>query len=861
MSKEKRAKGGSGAIVSALIIVVSYCLLAVIIGLATLPSRYDIRVGQVSPVTITATKDVEDTVTTNQRREAAAKAVEPSYVQDSTVAPEVLSSVATAFNTFVTLGAVDEDSEPDEITEEMRQEAADLIDPVVLSEARLNSVLASTQETLRKLADQAIARVRDHLNLNIAEGQESDTLYGIQRELVTAGWDNTMAGTAVEIIRPYLRANMLIDEDTTELNRQKARDEVEAVMYIKGQNIVRAGEIVTRAQIEMLNSLGLLKEQGIDYTLLGGAFLLVALLMTTLLVYLWTFEKELLRSPRHITLLMTILVITVLVCWAVMQFNVYLMPAVMGIMLTVYLMKPRLALMNCIVLAVFSGLIASGANGIFTASVFTTILTTSVSGALCIGVISHNSSRTGVLLSGLLCGAASMVTAIAIGLTNNANFASVLATSLWASGSGVLAGILTIGLTPILEAVFNLTTTAKLFDLSNPNQPLLRRLMLEAPGTYHHSIVVANLAEAAANAIGANGLLARVGAYYHDIGKLKRPLYFRENQIGDNPHDRTDPRVSAAIILAHPHDGVQMAAKERVPESVRNIIERHHGSSTMIFFYDKALKQANGENVDPADFTYDAPLPKTREEACVMLADPVEATSRTLQQRDPQSIGEMVDRLINQRIQDGDLNECRLTFADIGKIREAFVTVLTGVYHERIAYPDPPPTRHSKGPMRIFMKPVKEEAPAPEQKNAAPAKPAPKPAPEAKPAAEPKPEAKPAPEPKPVVEPKTEAKPVSEGKPAGESKPAPEAKPAGETKPEAKPAPEPEPAVEPKTEAKPVPEAKPAGESKPAPAVKPVPKVKTEAAPGVPSVPKPSPAEQAAPASAPEAEKTEDTGE
>ena len=796
MPREKKARRSSGAILSALIIVITYCLLAAIIGLATMPSRYDIRVGQVSPVTITATKDVEDTVTTNQRREAAAKAVEPSYVQDSTVAPEVLSSLSTALNAFVTLGAVDEENSPGEITEEMRQEAATLISPAVLSEARLNAVLASTQETLRKLADQAQARVRDHLNLNIAEGQETETLYGIQRELVAAGWDNTMVGAAIEMIRPYLRANMLIDEETTELNRQKARDEVEAVMYIKGQNIVRSGEIVTRAQIEMLNSLGLLKEQGLDYSLLGGAFLLVALVMATLLVYLWTFEREILRSPGQITLLMTILVVTVLVCWAVMQFNVYLMPAVMGIMLTVYLMKPRLALMNCIVLAVLGGLIASGANGIFTAAVFTTILTTSVSGALCIGVISRNSSRTSVLLSGLLCGAASMVTAMAIGLTNNANLASVLSTSLWAGGSGILAGILTIGLTPILEAMFNLTTSTKLFELSNPNQPLLRRLMIEAPGTYHHSIVVANLAEAAANAIGANGLLARVGAYYHDIGKLKRPLYFRENQVGDNPHDRTDPRVSAAIILAHPYDGVQMAAKERVPQDVRDIIERHHGSSTVIYFYDKALKQANGGSVDQADFTYDAPLPRTREEACVMLADPIEATSRTLQQRDRQSISEMVDRLINARIQDGDLNECRLTFADIGKIREAFVTVLMGVYHERIAYPDPPPTRrgrNGRSPMRIFMKPAEEPSePKPEPKAAE--KPA-EPKPAAKPAAAPvsaTKEADAVPSDPPVAEPKPAVKPAAETpaeKPAVEPKPDP--------KPEDIPAAEPKPAADP----------------------------------------------------------------
>ena len=774
---EKKKGKFPSIVLSVICIVLSYAIMTTVIGIATMPIRYDIKAGMVSPVTITATKDVVDTIQTESLRDAAAKQVEPSYVLDSTVASQVLADLDGTIPAIIALGVPEGEDAPEEITQEMLDNAAKAIEPAVMSQPRLEAILRTPQDTLANLTTQTRQRLRAQLNLNIAEGQESEAIYSIQKELVTAGWDSTLAGCAADILRPIVRANMIIDTDTTEANRTAARASVEDVVYIKGQNIVRSGEIVTRAQIEMLNSLGLLKEQGLDISLLSGVGILVAMLLGMLVIYLATFEKELLRSPAQVLLLMTILTATVLLCWAVTQLNVYLMPTVLGVMLTCYLIKPRLALMTCNVIAVFAGLIASGSSGIFTAAVFTTMLNTLVSGSLCIAVIMRSKGRTGVLVAGLLCGLANMITSMAIGLTNNAHISSVLIIACWAGGSGILAGVLSIGLQPVLEAAFNLTTTAKLFDLSNPNQPLLRRMLVEAPGTYHHSIMVANLAEAAANSIGANGLLARVGAYYHDVGKLKRPLYFRENQLGDNPHDRTDPRVSAAIILAHPADGVQLAAKERIPEPIRNIIARHHGRSSVVFFYDKAIKQSGIENVDPADFTYDAILPQTKEEAIVMLADPVEAAARTLPSRDQQSISNLIDKLIERRMQDGELSEARLTFADIAKIKEAFVMVMTGMYHERIAYPDPPPKQ--KGAQKLFGKkqpvtqPASGKTAAPVQvKNPQPAvKPAePKPAePAAKPA---EPAVKPA---EPAVKPAEPA--VKPAEPA--AKPAePAAKPA-----------------------------------------------------------------------------------
>ena len=255
------------------------------------------------------------------------------------------------------------------------------------------------------------------------------------------------------------------------------------------------------------------------------------------------------------------------------------------------------------------------------------------------------------------------------------------------AGSALLASVLCIALDPLVETFFHLATPAKLLELSNPNHPLLRRLLIEASGTYHHSIIVANLAEAAAEAVGGNPLLARAGAYFHDIGKLKRPLYFKENQIGDNPHEHTNPYVSAAIVTAHTRDGLIMAQQYRLPQEIQDIIVEHHGDTPVMFFYHKALQEADGQAVDIADFRYDGRRPQSKESAIIMLADTVEAAVRSMHDPTPQKIREFISKLVRGKLDDGQLDNAPLTLRDITRICDAFSTVLNGVFHERIEYP------------------------------------------------------------------------------------------------------------------------------------------------------------------------------
>lgn len=679
-----------GPTVTTLIIgVMAYLALFVMLVMAISPERYDIQVGEVAKLTITASKDVEDTITTQQRMDEAEKAVQPHYVSDAEVMPKVLEDLDEAFTRLESIRSWGEGlGEEGAIGEELLNQAAMTMSPVELTQDQLVAVMSGSQTTMNSLSVTTRRLVREVLTAKLPEGQEDEAIAKISRDLQTIGFDNDLIDVAASVVRTYLLPNMLLDEEITQQNRQKAREAVEPVVYKKGQNIVRAGEVVTGPQIEMLNSLGMIKNDTVDFSLYLGVGLLLLLLILVIAIYISLFEPEMLTDARRIGLLSTIVVVVVALSLLIQQVNTYLMPVTLGVMLTALLLKPRLALITNIVLSVLTGLLASVSSGMFTAAMFCIMLTSLISGSICIAIIRRRQQRTSVMLAGLAVGLTNMVTTIAVGLINNTNINNVFVWALWSVGSGVASAVLCIGLQPALEWAFNLVTSAKLLELSNPNQPLIRRLLLEAPGTYHHSIIVANLAEAAASAVGANGLLARVGAYYHDVGKLKRPMYFKENQMGDNPHDRTDPRVSTAILTAHPRDGVVMAQKHRVPQPILEIIQQHHGDTPVAYFYGKAVKQVGEENVDIADFRYDGPLPHSREAAIVMLADTVEAAARALPDPNYEKMEQLIRKLVRSKMEDGQLDDCTLTFIDLDRVCKAFLTVLTGVFHERIEYPN-----------------------------------------------------------------------------------------------------------------------------------------------------------------------------
>lgn len=671
---------------SAAIIVVTYLLMVAMLMIGISPEQHDIQVGSPAPLDILASKDVIDTVTTEERRAAAAAAVEPSYKSiDFSVVGSVSSDMQAAFDQLFALRDgdwPDAQSITDDELSAMNRTLA-----VALTREEYAAILNSDEDNLRHLFEDAIIDVRETLNSTLLEGQEASAINRLSRTLAGNGYAAELVSMATNVIRACIRPNMLIDEEITEANRQKARDEVENVTCVKGEVIVRRGEIVTQAQYTMLSSLGLLKEDSFDLPLLAGISLILLLIMGCIALYLKRYLGDRL-TPKNLMLLGLIWVLVTGLCLAFSLWNAYMMPVSLGLMLLALLFDQRSALYCNVALGFIASLLTNASSGLFSVTMFSVLLMSMVSGPIILALFNRRAQRLTTLLAGALVGVSNFLCTLAVGLINSANLSNVLTNALWAMASGIISGILCIGLQPVLESIFNLATNTKLIELSNPNQPLLRRLLLEAPGTYHHSIIVANLAEAAADAVGGNPLLARVGAYYHDIGKLKRPTYFKENQMGDNPHDRTDPRVSAAILTAHPRDGASMAQKSRIPAPVLDIIRQHHGDGVALYFYDKAVKQYGAENVDINAFRYEGPRPRTKESACVMLADTIEAAARTIPDPTPEKVDALIRKLVRGKLNDGQLDESDLTFNDLEKICSAFSTVLTGVFHERIEYPD-----------------------------------------------------------------------------------------------------------------------------------------------------------------------------
>ena len=699
LKNEKRSvnKGSSTMnerVSTVVMLVVTYALLLVLCITMTSPERYDLKVGDVAKKTITASKDVLDEVTTQRKREAAASAVAPVYYKDESVSQVVLSDLKEAFDELRAVQALGaemlaarEEGETVIFTEDEYKQAAALVTKVSFSNYQLATLLKSNVDDIDDLYESLQSATRTTLVGTVPEGQESDALNNIQQLVAFNTRSDLWWNVAMPTLRACIQPNMKIDQEATESNRQKAMDEVEPVYYKQGQNIVLKGDRVTESQMAVLTALGLLQGDRLDMELYIGTsvVLVLILLMYVCLCLLICREKMRVRLNQTIVLLVGLL--NIALCVLLSQLNMNLMPIALGSLILTVAVGSRPALVYNILLALVLSLLTIKGNGLVPTQVLSIVLMTIASGTVGVYSLKKKMTRGAMLCAGLYVGLLNGVVVLCVSWLTSNDLTSNINDALYGLGGGVISGILCVGIMPVLESLFNLCTPTKLLELANPNHPILRRLMIEASGTYHHSVIVANIAEAAAEAIGANPLLVRVGAYYHDIGKLKRPIYFKENQMGENPHDFTDPRVSNAIITEHPKDGVALAQKHHLPQPIIDLIRQHHGDTPTMFFYHKAIQMYGAENVDVADFRYPGPKPQTREAAILMLADTVEAAVRAMPEPTPEKIMQLIRKLVRGKIDDGQMDESPLTFRDIDRICTAFATVLNGVFHERIEYP------------------------------------------------------------------------------------------------------------------------------------------------------------------------------
>lgn len=685
----------SSTAVRMLICLAGAVLIVVLFEAAIIPARYRLQVGMVPPDTIAASKDVVDEIATQKKREEAAAAVTPTYHYQEGVTEAVMADFDEIFSQ---LWAVREYAEtlPDltpsrTFSKEEIQYAQAMLTRVSLRDYQVLALMRSTREELDTAYSLVYAALQSRMQTNVTEGKEASAREDI-RTIVSYRISIPLGQNIIPpVLSACVRANMLIDQEATEAARQAARDAVEPVVYKQGQYIVVKGQgNVTESQIAMLSSLGLLSDGTVDMTTYLGAALLVVLVLCAML---WQIraakEDRVLEDTDRLLLMFTILLTVMLLCVLSRLVNAYLAPMVICALLCTALLGLRPALACSTALTVLVAALCAGGSDEYAEKMAGLMACGFVSGTLAALMVRIRTGRLWTLLTGFAAAAADAGVMIALGLMTARNLDGALANAAWRAGGTMIGTLLCIGLQPLLEMIFNLATPMKLMELSNPNHPLLRRLLLEAPGTYHHSTIVSSLAEAAAEAIGANPLLARVAGYYHDIGKLKRPSFFAENQLGGvNAHDHTDPYVSAAILTAHTKDGVALAKQYRLPRQVQDIIGEHHGNTPVMFFYHKALQMADGNPVDINAFRYDGHPPRTREGAIIMLCDTIEAAVRTMKNPTTEGIEEFIVKLVRGKLEDGQLSDCPLTLRDIDRICAAATQVLTGVFHERIEYPD-----------------------------------------------------------------------------------------------------------------------------------------------------------------------------
>ncbi len=665
--------------IAALILIVA---LTTILGADILPDApLQVSVGELAPRDITSPRAIDfvSAVQTSAARAAARSATEPQYDFTSENAIAIAEEQQLAFETRVE--RIDTTFAADLVVEER----ASLLETAIpnLSDGARGTLVSLDPARWAAVRTES-ARVLDAtLRTELRDTEVVEARAGLSGRMA-GGLDGPERMLAAELIGPLLVPNSSFSPNLTAQARDRAAEAVEdvRVQILQGEVIVRQGTRLDATQIEQIDELGLSEELP-DYASFAGWLLLAVLVVVMLLSWIWRFRPRLWHRD-NVLILIGLLMVGATLALKVTASRLtlpFFLPTAAIAMLLAVLLDASLA---TIVMA-FVALIGGAVNGA-SLEVTTYIFLGGMAGI--VGV--RRGDRLQVFLQAAV--AVFIVNALVVSvfsLLGARDLRGILELWFASAASAAGSGVAAVGSFAVLGSVFGILTVFQLLELANPSQPLLRRLLVETPGTYHHSLMVGNLAERAAEAIDADPLVTRVAAYYHDIGKLANPLAFIENQAGgENIHDQLGPEVSAGILKQHVVDGIDLAYKARLPKALIAYIPQHHGTAIMSYFYARAKEQMKpAATIDERRFRHAGPKPQTREAALIMLADGVEASVRSLVARDEPAIRAMVSRIIEERTADGQFDECDLTLRDLERIREAFIEQLLGMYHTRIAYP------------------------------------------------------------------------------------------------------------------------------------------------------------------------------
>jgi putative nucleotidyltransferase with HDIG domain len=654
------------------------------------PARVSVVVGEPSPRDIKALHQLSYTseVRTRLARQAAVSRVADIYSgPNMQIASQQLSTLSQITD-YITVIRYDEFSDADRKIVLLRE-----IPSFNLSDQSLNYLVEMGQDEWQNVTAES-ERV---LDLVLREEIRSSQVGLIQREarrFISYTLSDRQQTLVLEIVQSMVVPNSFYDAQQTEASRGAASQAIQPVQstILAGESILREGELVDELALEKLQVLGMLDAR-MPWQERVGLLLLAFVLVAALGLYIAHHQPLLLGRPRRELLLVLLLIIAGVGSRILVPGHTlmpYLFPSAAIAMIVTILLDVQLAMVVSALLAVLVGFSAGSSL-----EMVVYVLMGSMIGGLSLWRMDHLGH---FITAGIYVALTNMIVILAFRLQGQSYDPVGLLQLL---GMGALNGVLSSSLTFIafsfVGRVFGITTSLQLLELARPTHPLFRQLLLKAPGTYYHSILVSNLAESAAEIVGADALLARVGSYYHDIGKTSRPYFFAENQTGEeNPHDRLDPKTSAEIVIGHVPDGVAMATRGGIPDKIVDFITEHHGTNLATYFFRQASQSNNGNPIREEDFRYPGPRPQSRETAIVMLADSVEAAVRANRPASQAEMERVIRQIINDRLVGGQLDESDLTLRDLDKIREAFIGILQGVFHPRIQYPDKVMRRKSK---------------------------------------------------------------------------------------------------------------------------------------------------------------------
>ncbi|MHA6483732.1 HD family phosphohydrolase [Paenibacillus sp. strain BS8-2] len=698
-----------------------------------IPETYDITEGVASEKEIKAPFQIRDEKATRQAEEEAAATIDPTY-----------SIVPLRNETLVEriLYRIEQLNLDDQVTTENKVEIyrleipgryADHIDSFIklnkgsglysdsllqemetISKEQQYTIPEETFYKLPQLTSEQLTEMRTVARdivrkLTVEQLREAETARTQVAELVNASALSNRAEREIvqELARFSIMPNKFLDTDATEEAKTLAKQNTAPVVFKEGDVIVKRGQTITPDLYKLLSDSNLLQDKRSYWPQAG---LLILSIMFVILLFAYLHQSGGLGGIRpkysNTQLLMLLLIflinlITIQIIALIQTDSApyagYLAPAALGAMLITLLLDMHLAIIASFIFTIMGSMILNPAsNSLFDFKYGFFIIVISLAA---IFSIHRASQRSAILKAGIMVSLFGSLSVMALlMLTEQLDRMPFIYSVSFAFASGLLTAVLVIGLMPFFEITFGILSALKLVELSNPNHPLLRKLLTETPGTYHHSVMVGNLAEAAAEVIGADGLLCRVGSYYHDIGKTKRPNYFIENQSNiENPHDTIDPKLSKSIIVAHARDGVEMLKGHNIPKPIRDIAEQHHGTTSLKFFYHKAVKQAEEQGIVPTftedDFRYPGPKAQSKEAAVVGIADCVEAAVRSLRNPTVEHVEAMIAKIIKSRLDDNQYNECDLTLKELDKIAQSLKESIIGIFHSRIEYPDDAKTK------------------------------------------------------------------------------------------------------------------------------------------------------------------------